>query len=236
MPAKQSADARRQQWLFEKERRELQRALPKAVRAAAKNSGWRTSQGVLFREFNGWFLQVWGTPWVIEAKTPARLHCKPMGLDPIFWGLTDLENNNNQPLSFRAFGAFTCRTPALREIETVEETGSSQHIAENLLDWANEQLQSLDGVLTLDAFVGFIRTHPDQLERLSYLAPLICGMLLQEKYEDALALCKEIKAQHGGGIFYGGGGFAFNINGKHSSFTDLAIEQISSRLKARLIH
>ena len=235
MPVKESAQDRRQRVQFEKERRSLQRALPKAIKAAARSSGWLTKQGTLFREADGWFIEVHAIPWIIEAKTPARMHCKPMGLDPIFWQLTGMDENNGQPLSFRAFGAFTCRTPTLREADIPEELGSAERIAENLLAWADEQFQSLRGTMTTDAFIEFIRKQPDQVERKRHLVPLILGLLFQGKDEEALAVAQEVKDRSDGGLISGDGGFVFNINGQFKSFTDLVIEQIGDKLRLRIV-
>jgi hypothetical protein len=223
MSNKEGVAARRQRKQFETTRRNLQRALPNAVKAVAKKSGWRTAQGVLFREVEGWFIEVHAVPWIAEAKTPAELHCKPMGLDPLFWSIVGLDENINQPLSFRAFGAFTCRTPAIRQIDIPEGGESAEHVAEELLRWADEQLQSLQNALSISAFVEFIRTHPHQIERQSHLAALVTGLLLQGKVEEALSICNETRSETPLA-----GGFLFAASDGTKTFLDLAVEWITN--------
>lgn len=236
MLTKKSAEIRRQQKQFEKERRTLQRALPKAIKMAAGKSGWRTAQGTLFREMDGWFFDAKAIPWITEAKTSAALRCKPMSLDPLFWQLVGMEENINTPLSFRSFGAFTCRTPALREIDIPEGDGSPEFIAKELVDWANEQLQLLRGTQTIDGFVDFIRTHPNYVERRAHLAVLVTGMLLQGRDEEALAICKDAKARAGGSFLNENGGFMFRRGDEMITFIDLAIEWITAKRDSRVIN
>lgn len=215
MVSKAAAEANRLKKLFALERRKFQRALPKAIKTAAKGSGWRTSQGVLFRESDGWFVEVHAIPWVVEPKTPAHLHCKPMALDPLFWKIVHLDENVEQPLSFRVFGAFTCRTPPLLETDIPEEGGSLQRTAQNLADWANSQLPALRKTQTINAFVEFLQTYPSIAD--SHLPALVTGLLLQGMDQEALALCKKTT---------GMGGFLFSGGEKTKSFVDLAIEWI----------
>lgn len=230
MEKKSSTAARRQKKLFETARRNLQRALPKAVREVAKKTDWRTAQGVLFRDAGGWFVEVAAIPWVIEARTPARLYSKPMSLDPLFWKIVGLDENINQPLSFRAFGAFTCRTPTLREADIPEEGGQAE-AARRLLHWADEQLDALRDTQSVDGFIEFIRTHPDQVERQSHLPALVTGLLLLGRDKEALDICTGARTR--GGF---GGGFLFMGSSGTKSFLDLAVEWITNTGRSRAIN
>src|SRR6185437_12455637 len=88
-----------------KQRRALDKALGLALRKQAKGTGWRVSQGVLFRALDGWFLSAPTAVWIGRRKTQAEVFCKPMALDPIFWEIVETESNANMPLSFRHQGA-----------------------------------------------------------------------------------------------------------------------------------
>jgi len=236
MSIKQDAKLRLQQKLFEKERRNLQRALPKAVKAAAKGSSWRVARGTLFQERDGWFIQVHAFPWILEAKTPAELRFKPMGLDPLFWKILGMEANLDMPLSFRAFGAYTCRPPALRETDISEANGSPERVAANLLKWADEQFQSLNGSQTVSSFVEFIQTYPDHLNDGRYLTPLIVGMLLQGRDEEALSICREARVRAGDSFLNDASGFIFSRAGEMITFTQLAMEWITDKQRSRTIN
>jgi hypothetical protein len=229
---KESAEARRERRLFETARRNLQRALPKAVKEVAKKSGWRTSQGVLFREAEGWFFEIHAVPWIVETKTPASLNSKPMSLDPLFWKIVGLDENINQPLSFRAFGAFACRTPPLREADMPESDGEPEQIARALLEWANDQLNELRGGQSVDGFVDFIRFHPNQIERRSHLPALVTALLLQGRDEEALAICYEARNMSP----FGGGFLFMQQAGETKSFLDLAIEWITNAHQSRSVN
>jgi hypothetical protein len=145
------------------------------------------------------------------------------------------EENARLPLSFRALGAYTCRTPAVRETE-IPEGGAAQHIAERLVDWADEQLRTLNNARTVDAFIESIRTHPDQIERQEYLTPLVTGLLLQGRDEDALAICKSAKIRARDSFLNDPSGFIFNRNGEMITFTDLAIEWIVEKRLPEVIN
>jgi hypothetical protein len=228
MVSKQVAEARRQKRLFESGRHKLQRALPKAVRQVAKGSGWRVSQGMLFREHEGWFISVFAAPYITESRTPADLHCKPMALDPLFWKIVGLDENVDRPLSFRALGT-ACGTPALREADIPEHGGSPERMAEALLRWANAQLQALNGTLSLDAFIQFIREYPNERVRASHSATLITALLLQGDYEGALAVCSADNVPFGGG-------FIFMRPSGSKSFIDLAIDWITNARHAHTVN
>ncbi len=99
----------------EKQRRVLGKAVGAEIKRLAKGTGWRFSQGVLFREFNGWFISASVSVWVSKRRSTVTLNCKPMTLDPVFWEIVEAESNAAMPLSFRHFGAWTFTTPDIAQ-------------------------------------------------------------------------------------------------------------------------
>src|SRR5882762_4101669 len=92
-------------------RRALCQAVKMQLKQLSKGTGWRFSKYVLFREHGGWFISTRSAVWLSEPKTTADFQIKPMALDPLFWEIVGLQSNNEQPLSFRFLGAWTCSTP-----------------------------------------------------------------------------------------------------------------------------
>lgn len=94
----------------------------------------------------------------------------------------------------------------------------------------------MNNARTVDAFIESIRTHPDQIERQEYLTPLVTGLLLQGRDEDALAICKSAKIRARDNFLNDPSGFIFNRNGEMITFTDLAIEWIVEKRLPEVIN
>lgn len=102
-----------------------EKSVNQALRLAAKGSKWRQKQGVLFRQIDDYFFAVeWETGWY--SNDPPRfiysICAKPMSIDPLLWATVGDHDLEQEPLSFRYWGSFTCGVP---KVET-------WHIAEPL--------------------------------------------------------------------------------------------------------
>jgi hypothetical protein len=206
-----------------KQRRALAKAFGLAVKQKAKGTAWRFSQGVLFRDFEGWFISAPAAVWIGRRKTQIELKCKPMALDPIFWEIVETESNASMPLSFRYCGAWTCSTPALVEHE-LNETDPVVIAAEALV-WLDNQTGQIKS-WSVEHFLQLLREHPRSN---SYLATQVTTMLMMGSYETAEALCKD--AIERGDT----GGFTLSRqSGPSQSFPQLALAWLSRR--RRTIH
>jgi hypothetical protein len=96
----------------------------------------------------------------------AVIRVKPMAIDPIFWDLVGLPENREQPLSFRANGAWTCRPPYFAELDIEEHTDSAV-VADRMIAAATDQLENVLRSYTLDAFLLTCRDGAEANE--SYL-------------------------------------------------------------------
>jgi hypothetical protein len=85
----------------------LAKSVAVELRSRAKAAGWKVSQGYLFREDGGWFVDAQPKVWIREQKWTLELSAKPMSIDPVFWEIVTTQDNNKRPLSFRLFGAWT---------------------------------------------------------------------------------------------------------------------------------
>ncbi|HEY5072634.1 MAG TPA: hypothetical protein VII63_11460 [Caulobacteraceae bacterium] len=88
-PANQSKLTRRQQM----DRRMLDKSVAMQIKGFARDTGWRVSQGWLFREQDGWFFEVWTIVARNSPHTIAKFISKPMEIDPIFWDIVGLPEN-----------------------------------------------------------------------------------------------------------------------------------------------
>lgn len=105
----------------ESARHAYRRSLEKSVRTQARNMGWKSASGSIFKEQADWFIEASPSVYIYEHLTKAVISVKPMVIDSIFWDIVGLPENRQQPLSFRENGAWTCRPPYFAEPE-IEST------------------------------------------------------------------------------------------------------------------
>ncbi len=180
----------------ESARHAYRRALEKSVRTQAKGAGWRSVSGSVFREQAGWFIEVSPSVYIFEHVTKAVVSVKPMAIDPIFWDIVGLPENRDQPLSFRANGAWTCRPPYFAELDLEENSGPAV-VARRLIDVANDQLATVSRSYTLDAFLLSCRTADVGG---SYLSSIVSALVAMHREGEALTLCEDARlgGQEGG--------------------------------------
>lgn len=172
----------------ESARHAYRRSLEKCLRTRAKNAGWKSAGGSVFREQHGWF--IWARPsvYIYEHMTKAVISVKPMAIDPIFWDLVGLPENRQQPLSFRANGAWTCRPPYLAEPE-IEEHDDDTIVADRLFAAATDQLETVLRSYTLDTFLLTCRGSAGA--KGSYLSCVIATLIALGREDEALAACED---------------------------------------------
>jgi hypothetical protein len=186
-------------------RHAYRRALEKAVRSASIGSGWRSVQGCLFREHDGWFVSVCPVVHIFEKSTKASLSAKPMSIDPIFWGIVGLPENAEAPLSFRFNGAWTCQPPAFVEVP-LEEHDDPHVVAARLIDIADHRLAAVER-WSVEDFLRLCRTHGATED--SYLPCVVTSLVALGRESEALEACKSAKDRgHSGGFTSPGGSFS----------------------------
>jgi hypothetical protein len=207
----------------ESARHAYRRALEKAVRSASKESGWRSIEGCLFRERDGWFVSVCPSVYIFEKSTKASVSAKPMSIDPIFWDIVGLSENNDAPLSFRLNGAWTCQPPRFDEL-SIEEHDDVAVVVARLLEVANESIDQLVGRLSVEDFLQLCRTSGTTED--SYLSCVITTLITLGREHEALDACKSAKVRGNSGGFLAPEG----------SFTDMATEWISASMAKATRH
>lgn len=103
--------------------------LSKAIRTAAKGSGWYVTRDILSRRMGEYFLAVHPRR---GSKGRIEFRAKPAAWDHVLWSILQIEGNQTQPVSFRFIGAFTCDSPALLQHD-LELTASHEEIARDMV-------------------------------------------------------------------------------------------------------
>ena len=198
-------------------RQVYRKGLPKAVRKAAKKSGWHCSQGDIFRELDGWFIGASLSVNRLRIETRMRLAVKPMQADPIFWDIVGLEENASQSLSFRWFGRWTCPAPVLfdEEIAESDDLTDLDDVTTRFLSRADDCLRSIQS-FTIEEFLELCLGKPRPE---NYLAAEVSALIIMGKREEARAFCEQARREGHGGGFMGG----------RRQFPDMAIDWLNSK-------
>ncbi len=157
----------------------------------SKGTGWRSLQGGLFQEKRGWFVYAHPVVYINEHTTKASVSAKPMTIDPIFWDLVGLPENNDQPLSFRWNGAWTCRPPQFAEVDLPEDQ-DAEAVAGRLLTVANEQLEAVVDGWSVEAFLE--KCSERSPGRGAYLACVVTSLIALGRGSEALDACEAAEA------------------------------------------
>jgi len=173
------------------QRRAYADELSKALKGAAKASGWKAVQGLLFKEAGPWFVTCWLEASLLSAQTQIRLSAKPMAIDPIFWNIFDLRENHDESLSFRAFGAWTCPSLDIADV-SVPEQPSVMDTASDALRIAAEQLEAAPPG-SLSWFEDECRKALD--DQPAILSSLITTLIADNREAQALELCRQAEAR-----------------------------------------
>jgi hypothetical protein len=199
------------------------KALSKAVRATAKDSGWRSVEGCLFQERSDWFVSVSPSVHIFEEITKATVSAKPMVIDPIFWDISGLPENQRAPLSFRFNGAWVCRPPNFAEVE-ISEQGDVSAIAKHLLMIADEQLERVVKSWTPHEFLSLCLEK--SADRHSYLASVVTMLVAMGRDDEALTTCEAAIMKDGMGGFLAPEG----------TFSEMARNWLEARISARIVN
>jgi hypothetical protein len=207
----------------ESARHAYRRALERAVRSVSKGSGWRSIEGCLFREQEGWFVSVCPAVYIFEKSTKASVSVKPMAIDPIFWDIVGLPENNDAPLSFRLNGAWTCQPPHLDEV-SIKEQENVADVAARLIEVANERLAYVVEHFSLENFLQLCRTSGEIENR--YLPCVITTLIALGREHEALEVSAAAKVRGDSGGFLTPKG----------SFSDMATTWISASVAKATRH
>lgn len=198
-----------------------------ALKTTAKRTGWRFTRGTIFKQESDWYLS--NLPSLAYQRGAiVRMSIKPMALDPLFWSIVGLEENNRLPLSFRATGAWTLRPPPTQEYVGPGETDPellATLVIQRSEEWCAKKLPTTSFRSTL------LDLGPQDQLRGQYRTIAICLAILMDDFETAarLSRCADINAN----IFSkeSGGFFTTTPDGRTLTFLEQAHEWLINHNK-----
>jgi hypothetical protein len=171
------------------------REFEQALKVQAKTSGWKIANGSLFREDGDWFVSL--IPSLLwQQGALASLSAKPMAVDPLFWRIVGLEENERLPLSFRANGAWVLRAPS-HQAHIAPQEHDPAKLAAATIAWATDQLpdvraSSPEKLLRQIENLGDRRQH--------FVALEVSLRLLLQDVDGAMRLCTTSDLNDSGGF------------------------------------
>lgn len=217
--------------------REQQRAVKQrakdfdaSLKRGARAAGWRFARGDIFRQSEGWFISI--LPSLLwERGAVVRITVKPMALDPLFWNIVGLSENEALPLSFRATGAWVLRPPSMDDhvgLNTVEV----ETLAAEVFTWSNQRSHEILKNLSIESMLAALPS--EEHLRGQHLALAICLYILAEDLDGAVRL-SQIVDPHAHPLVRESGGFTtHNPDGSISTFLDQARNWIAHKRRGDL--
>ena len=142
-----------------------------------------------------------------------------MELDSLFWEIMGLESNEEKPLSFRYFGAWTCPCVAVRSTTLEFARDACVKLADEIVRWSTPALEAACSRLTLDEFSTLVESEPVQGHSAKF-ATRIGAQILRGDTEGARTQCRDAAARGWGGGLY-----------ERRSFVECAAENGSHRMR-----
>jgi hypothetical protein len=116
---------------------ELNKLLNSVFRQSAKAHGWESSRGFIYKATDLLFFSLVIVGQAKRHRLFYSLGYKLLAFDELFWKIVNLEENLKQPLSFRAFGAWTAPQMVISEGEV------------SIVDWETEIVElTINQILT----------------------------------------------------------------------------------------
>ena len=205
---------------------ELNKLLNDALKESAKEHNWKYSRGFVFKGTELLFFSLIVVAQVKRFLLSCSLRYKFLAFDDLFWKIVGMEENLKQPLSFRAFGAWTAPDESVSDVTLPvtdwNPTNLKSRVDELLVrseaDAANvtKQISNVDDNLRVveELFARLKDTYPNAVTNV-WVERLLTS-ILKHNYDRAEAIILDRRNAHD----YGG----FPVGSK--SFYDLALEYI----------
>ena len=186
-------------------RKQTARAAEKAffaeLRAAAKGSGWSHKQGVLFRQSGDWFIAGHKRGRKVDGAIVPTVEImgKPMAIDPLMWSAMGLDENNDQPLSFRYWAWFICGAPVLG-VRDLAEGVSPKSTAAAMVSELDDMLADAVRRLETESFLQIARDALAGTDKFHMEQTVLFARMLEEGEAGALAEAKAMVAAGYAGV------------------------------------
>lgn len=156
-----------------------------------KGSSWKRKQNTAFCSSDGYFFVATLSVHRNAARSVASLEVKPLGIDEVLWDVMKMSENTSEPLSFRAWGAFTCPALPVQERDLEQGNNGADEVAAAFVAFLNQAMEEVRLLLTQRAFLELLLQHPNQLERGSYAVTQIACLIQAGRYTEAKSITEE---------------------------------------------
>lgn len=168
----------------------LKKALEGNIRTNCKGHGYKNVNGYLYKQVGEYLylLLVSVPPVDLGRYVSAKLWCKPLQLDEIYWDVFDMkETAAIQPFSFHVQGAFTADCLSLEEWKIpVISIDDIEQVLFKIFQTSNKYLEHYANTFkTMKDFKAAISEQPNQA-----LNRILCE-IYEENYPDAYAEIEE---------------------------------------------
>lgn len=187
--------------------------------------GWRYAGGTVFRQSGDWFISM--LPSLLwEQGAIVRMIVKPMALDPLFWDIVGLKENERLPLSFRGNGAWVLQPPSADEL-VGPNTMEVEPLAQEILDWGNRRASEILESISVESMIAALPS--EQSIRGQHRAVATCLHVLAGDMSGAISLCQIDDPDANTWTRESGGFSTRNLDGSTSSFLDQAADWIARK-------
>ncbi len=172
----------------QQERRAYEKEVLASLRTRRRGTRWRLRQDTLFGSDAGTFFESSVSIFLQDDVARWTLSAKPMDVDPVFWKIMGMEENQSAPLSLRASGAFVASSVPVTEVVVEAPTGYAVDLASRFLAWTDSEVAAYRDAAESRQFSEFVKSHENQRERGAYAATLVCSLVSEGRTEEALAV------------------------------------------------
>jgi hypothetical protein len=206
----------------------LNKVLHDTLKQSANEHNWKYSRGFAFKATDLLFFSLIVVAQAKQLQLSCSLRYKLLAFDDLFWKIVGLEENSKQPLSFRAFGAWTAPDESLSDITLSvanwEPTNLRSQVNDLLIGAESDAANVTKEVSNIDDNLRMIETlftrlksnYPDAVTDIG--VQRVLTSILKHDYERAEAIILDRRNAHDSG--------GFQVGSK--SFYDLAHEYLGA--------
>ena len=148
---------------------------------------WSRSSSALFRQADRFFFTA---TLDVNKQSTWKLEAKPMSLDPVYWSIMKMDENNDRPLSFRALGeGLPGLLIAKKEVQTAEY--SEAQMARKFVAWFSNEASLYADRHESHPFSKLVESHEHYRARGAYAETLICSLFEEGRMREAIDLSKK---------------------------------------------
>lgn len=174
-----------------KERLAYERATLRALRPLVRGTAWGKRDNFVFRELEDTFFVAGLSVSRHGDKVAWRLGAKPMAVDPVFWSIMGMEENREQPLSFRGNGAFVCSEVPIATAESLATSLPPDDMARAFLSWVDDSAGAFAGRSEQQTFSELVKSHESHRQHGAFAATLISALIAEGDQKEALRVATD---------------------------------------------